>query len=148
MCIQRSNAAGRIIDFHGASSLVNHKSKLTPIRVNYTPVRRAGTDEQASERASERCGGEWVSEREGEAGGGSLRYHRFLGRGWTAWRTDDIEKFRGGLYILRAVGGCQRDEVPPRLPANIPVQRVQVIPSMNGQVTQQSLRSLCVNATC
>lgn len=139
LCIRRrSSAAGRVIDFHGASSLVNHKSKLTPIRVNYIrrhdePERTSGQPSKAAERGAAT----------------RLRYHRFLGRGWTAWRTDDIEKFRGGLYILRAVGGCQRGTRLPRLPANIPVQRVQVIPpSMNGQVTQQSLCSLCVNATC
>lgn len=100
LCIRRrSSAAGRVIDFHGASSLVNHKSKLTPIRVNYTrrhdePERTSGQPSKAAERGAAT----------------RLRYHRFLGRGWTAWRTDDIEKFRGGLYILRAVGGCQRDE--------------------------------------
>lgn len=139
MCIQRSNAAGRIIDFHGASSLVNHKSKLTPIRVNYTPVRRAGTDEQASERARR-----W-RERGGRRQPSVSSIPRTRLNGVANRRHWKVS--RGVIYPT----SCRRlptGRGTPRLPANIPVQRVQVIPSMNGQVTQQSLCSLCVNATC
>lgn len=64
LCIRRrSSAAGRVIDFHGASSLVNHKSKLTPIITSklYTPARRAGTDERAAEQGGGERGGHQAS---------------------------------------------------------------------------------------